>query len=74
MSNRPDIVQFWMKDKSILMIESSIVPPAGSGICIEGVVYKVESVSYCVDQAGTFMKEQMRANVELCKTKTKPQR
>lgn len=63
--NPPDVIEFWVYNKVLLRIQSSMVPPVGSGININKVTYKVESVSFSVDYADKVFERQMRCNVEL---------
>lgn len=73
MSNQPDRVEFYVMDGGMIAyVDSAIVPPVNSRICIEKIIYKVVFVSYAIDHNELISGKRMRANVTLKRTKEKP--
>lgn len=62
-----DKVEFWRDGGGLITsLVSSIVPPEGSYVSIQGKVWLVSRVTYAVDNsAAAYNERTMRANVEL---------
>lgn len=65
--NEKDVVEYYLEQKLLVRINSSIVPLYGQWINIEGVTYRVKAVSFAIDHASDVCKRQMRANIDLVK-------
>jgi hypothetical protein len=60
-----DSIEFYSKDsgKIVARVESSMVPPVGSKISIQGETWEIAGVTYALDHSAT--RPAMRANVDL---------
>lgn len=67
--SQPDTIEFYVGDKVISILNSSMIPPVGSYINIEKTTYKVDMVSFAIDYQDKLFERQMRANVQLVKVK-----
>lgn len=59
-----DIIEFYDGDNLIAAVRSSMVPPVGSFISIEGKTWRVANVTYALDYA-MQREKRMRCNVDL---------
>jgi len=60
-----DTVEYYLYDKLISVVRSSIVPPVGSLISIKKIVYKIKLISYAIDHAENRSERSMRCNIDI---------
>jgi phosphotransferase system IIB component len=65
------IIEFYLKDRCISRVESSMVLPVGSCISIEKITYKVTRITFAVDHNSSVVGRQLRCNVDLKKWEEK---
>lgn len=65
--SRPDRIEFYIGDSLLLGMESSMVPLVDSLINIQGVTWRVSSVTYAIDYSESSSDRMLRANVDLVK-------
>lgn len=64
-----DTIEFWLDEKVLLRVDSSMAPSVGSYVSIMKVTYLVERVGFAVDYSDSIHECQMRCNVELTRPK-----
>lgn len=60
-----DNIEFWIGEKVIMRVDSSIVPSIGQFVSIQKKTYQVLGVSFAVDYADKVHERAMRCNVQL---------
>lgn len=61
----PDRVEYYLGDRLLIALDSSIVPPSNALINIAGTTYSVRRITYAIDYSASVSERRMRANVDL---------
>lgn len=60
-----DCVEFYLDDRLLASIRTSIIPPVGSLINIRKIVYKINRISYAIDHVESFSERLIRCNIDI---------
>lgn len=63
--NRPDVIEMWVGERTLLRVNSSFAPSEGELINIQKRTYRVVGRSFTVDHADDPFQTQVRCNVIL---------
>lgn len=69
MNKFPPVIEYYVHDKLLARVTASFTMTVGNCISIRKVTYRVTAVSYALDYADEYDREQLRCNVDLTEVK-----